>query len=54
MGVVCLCATCMPSAQGNQKRASNLLQLKLQTYMSCHVWGIEPRSSGRRASALNL
>lgn len=46
MAIVCLRATCIPGAQGKQKKALNLLELKLQTYMSHHVWGIEPRSSG--------
>lgn len=45
---VCLCATCMPSGCGGQKRALDLLKLTLQVVVSCHVdVGIEPRREQR-------
>jgi hypothetical protein len=47
---------CMPGAGGVQKRMSDSLELKLQMSVSYHVmWvlRIEPRSSGKAASALN-
>jgi hypothetical protein len=34
---VCLCAECMPSARGSQKRVSDPLEPELQMAVSCHV-----------------
>ena len=49
-----VCIAYLYSAQRNQKRASDPLELELQTVVNLHVGaGIEPGSSGRAASALN-
>jgi hypothetical protein len=40
----------MPGAQGNQKRPSNSLKLKLKMSVSVWVLGMEPKSFGRAAS----
>jgi hypothetical protein len=52
---VCLYDTCMLGTCWDQKRLPHLLELELQTFVSCHVWvlGIEPRSSERVSSSLN-
>lgn len=47
---ICSCNTCMPGAQGNQKRPSNSLKLKLKMSVSVWVLGMEPKSFGRAAS----
>lgn len=46
----CICITCLPGACGDQKRASDLLELGLQTVVShCMGAGLEPEYSGRAA-----
>ena len=41
----CICATCMSSAQRDQKRALDPTGLDLQIMLGCHVGpGIEPRT----------
>lgn len=49
---ICLWVPCMPDAQGNQKRASNPLKLKLKMSVNMRVLGMEPKSPGRAASPL--
>ena len=43
---ICLCATYMPGACRGQKKASDPMQLKLQTAVSCHT------GAGSRTQAL--
>ena len=51
---VCACAPHVCSAYRGQKRASDPLELKLESkWAATEMLGTEPRSSGRRASALN-
>lgn len=54
--LVCLYTWCVPGTYGGRmKRASDPLDLKLQTVVSHHMWGLElePRSFGRASSSLN-
>lgn len=39
---ICLCATCMPSALGGQKRASDALELEIQKDASFHMGAGSP------------
>lgn len=50
----CLCTTCVPGANGGQKRMLAALELELQTIVNClWVLDIESNPVGRVASTLN-
>lgn len=46
---VCLCTTCMPGVQRDQKVPNSHMELELEMVVSSHV-GAEPRSSRRMAN----
>lgn len=50
---ICICITCVPAAQGGQRKSSDPLEPELWVVMSCHmVLGIE-LGCPARTSALN-
>lgn len=51
---VCMCIMCVLGSYGDNKKAFDLLKLKLQIVLSCSTWvGAQPRSFGRTAHAFN-
>lgn len=50
---VCPCTKCMPNAQGDQKRAPDLLELEFWMLVRHHIGAGKPGPSARAVSALN-